>query len=161
MKYPLVDLLQLLCLSTYSAWSAHTANLRISPPLPANQISQISLSCDANNFNVSFRMQSPFKGLVFAKDFAQECKTVGRYFSLLLYFFEQRKSTKSGNFAAQIPQKFKKILKFFSDILLRWNSTFFFRKYGKHRTNQSSNFRLWCKIRLRSWWRKNCNGLFR
>lgn len=119
MKYPLVDLLQLLCLSTYSAWSAHTANLRISPPLPANQISQISLSCDANNFNISFRMQSPFKGLVFAKDFAQECKTVGRYFSLLLYFFEQRKSTKSGNFAAQIPQKFKKILKFFSDILLR------------------------------------------
>ncbi|CAG9813468.1 unnamed protein product [Phaedon cochleariae] len=60
--------------------SAFPPSLRHSThPATTNKIKDVTLSCDSENFNVTLMMQSPFKGMLFAKDFAQECKSIGTF----------------------------------------------------------------------------------
>ncbi|XP_056636759.1 uncharacterized protein LOC130445231 [Diorhabda sublineata] len=65
--------------SIVSIWTAFAPTLRYPLSVPMNKIILVNATCDSENLNVSVLMQSPFKGLIFAKDFAQECKSVGRF----------------------------------------------------------------------------------
>ncbi|XP_072390558.1 uncharacterized protein cyr [Diabrotica undecimpunctata] len=56
---------------------AFPPSLRYPLPLNINQVIQVNFTCDSENFNITFSMKSPFKGLLFARDFAQECKSIG------------------------------------------------------------------------------------
>ncbi|XP_019868469.1 uncharacterized protein LOC109597263 [Aethina tumida] len=58
-------------------WSAFPPSLRYPLPVAINRITDLSLSCDSQSINITVEMQHPFKGLLFAKDFAQECKSIG------------------------------------------------------------------------------------
>ncbi|XP_017768838.1 PREDICTED: uncharacterized protein LOC108556987 [Nicrophorus vespilloides] len=46
-------------------------------PVTQNRILHINTSCDLRNFNVSVTTEKPFKGIIFAKDFSQECRGYG------------------------------------------------------------------------------------
>ncbi|XP_050294943.1 uncharacterized protein LOC126735088 [Anthonomus grandis grandis] len=45
--------------------------------VPTNRIAEITTRCDSQNINVTVSTKQPFKGAVFARDFAQECKVFG------------------------------------------------------------------------------------
>nr|CAH7753514.1 unnamed protein product [Callosobruchus chinensis] len=57
--------------------AAFPAGLRSQLPTQLNSIEDIKFSCDVNSFNITLNMRQPFKGLLFAKDFAQECRMLG------------------------------------------------------------------------------------
>ncbi|XP_018562038.1 uncharacterized protein LOC108904104 [Anoplophora glabripennis] len=59
--------------------SAFPPNVRNPLPVATNKITDIKISCDSENLNTTLTMRCPFKGLLFAKDFAQECKIVGSF----------------------------------------------------------------------------------
>lgn len=52
-------------------------NRKYSFKVPVNTITDIQTSCDSQNINITISTAQPFKGVAFAKDFAQECKTFG------------------------------------------------------------------------------------
>lgn len=48
------------------------------PPAPIKGIA-IKTSCNRESFNMKFDMGRPFKGIVFAKEFLEECHTKGMW----------------------------------------------------------------------------------
>ncbi|KAJ8951241.1 hypothetical protein NQ318_010269 [Aromia moschata] len=70
-------LLHVLSILVSTTWSAFPHSLRYTLPVTTNKIVDINLTCDSENLNVTVSLRSPFKGLLFAKDFADECKSVG------------------------------------------------------------------------------------
>ncbi|KAJ8925610.1 hypothetical protein NQ315_009450 [Exocentrus adspersus] len=50
-------------------WSAFPPNTRYPLPVAINKITDMKLSCDSEDLNVTLTMRTPFKGLLFAKDF--------------------------------------------------------------------------------------------
>lgn len=53
-------------------------NRRITVPV-YNKIKEISATCDAKFLNVTVRMEEPFKGIVFAKEFSKDCQQEGNH----------------------------------------------------------------------------------
>lgn len=47
-------------------------------PIVVNRIIGTNSTCDSKTMNVTVHFQIPFKGALFAKDFSQECKTLGK-----------------------------------------------------------------------------------
>ncbi|KAL1513025.1 hypothetical protein ABEB36_002509 [Hypothenemus hampei] len=72
-----IHFLLFLILTVYSGKSAFSPKLRYQFPLLANKISDVQTSCDSENFNITVITKNAFKGVAFAKDFAQECKVFG------------------------------------------------------------------------------------
>lgn len=42
-----------------------------------NKITDVDTSCSKDSMDVRVRMERPFKGVVFTKDFARECRSQG------------------------------------------------------------------------------------
>lgn len=74
----IMPLILLFVLATVDVLAALPPSLRYHIPVVLNKISVINTVCDSKNFNVSVGFQQPFKGLLFAKDFSQECKVLGK-----------------------------------------------------------------------------------
>ncbi|VEN55826.1 unnamed protein product [Callosobruchus maculatus] len=70
-------IIYLLTLTCRACDAAFPAGLRSQLPTQLNSIEDIKFSCDVNSFNITLNMRQPFKGLLFAKDFAQECRMLG------------------------------------------------------------------------------------
>ncbi|XP_025835011.1 uncharacterized protein LOC108736924 [Agrilus planipennis] len=45
----------------------------------SNKILQLNSTCDNHYLNVTLQMKMPFKGVIFAKDFSQECRYLGSF----------------------------------------------------------------------------------
>lgn len=61
-----------------AAMAAFPPTLRYPLPAVVNKIAELNVTCDAATLNVTVMMQNPFKGLLFAKDFSQECLSSGK-----------------------------------------------------------------------------------
>ncbi|XP_066141644.1 uncharacterized protein cyr [Euwallacea fornicatus] len=57
--------------------SAFNPSLRYPPKTPTNTITKVTTSCDSQNLNITLSTARPFKGVAFARDFAQECNIFG------------------------------------------------------------------------------------
>ncbi|CAH0550619.1 unnamed protein product [Brassicogethes aeneus] len=57
--------------------AAFPPSLRYPLPIAVNKITDVELHCDVGNVNITVTMEQPFKGILFAKDFSQECKAIG------------------------------------------------------------------------------------
>lgn len=79
-----ICLFYILSVSIFPVRSALPPSLRNPLPVIVNKIADINYTCDSDNFNITLKMRSPFKGLIFAKDFAQECKTIGKFYLIVL-----------------------------------------------------------------------------
>lgn len=78
-KFPIL----LVILTFRRGFSAFAPSLRYILPISQNKISYINSTCDLNNLNVTVAFEQPFKGLLFAKDFSQECGSIGKFNSNL------------------------------------------------------------------------------
>ncbi|XP_060531472.1 cuticlin-5 [Cylas formicarius] len=58
-------------------WSAYPTKLKYPHPVTTNKITGVNLSCDSKRMNITLTTKQPFRGIAFAKDFAQECKSFG------------------------------------------------------------------------------------
>ncbi|KAJ8928603.1 hypothetical protein NQ314_018810 [Rhamnusium bicolor] len=76
----------ILSISIFLVWSAVPPSLRYPLPVVLNKITNVNLTCDSENLNITLTLQSPFKGVLFAKDFAQECKSVGKKFYIIVLY---------------------------------------------------------------------------
>ncbi|CAH1111381.1 unnamed protein product [Psylliodes chrysocephalus] len=76
-KSYLICPLYILTMAVVPVWLAFPPSLRYPLPIAINKITAVNFTCDSDNFNVSVSTHLPFKGLLFAKDFAQECKSTG------------------------------------------------------------------------------------
>ncbi|CAG9860439.1 unnamed protein product [Phyllotreta striolata] len=78
-KNRLIYALQILTMASFPfpVKMAFPPSLRYPLPIALNKITGLNFTCDSDNFNVSISTHLPFKGLLFAKDFAQECKAKG------------------------------------------------------------------------------------
>ncbi|KAG5876844.1 hypothetical protein JTB14_002900 [Gonioctena quinquepunctata] len=74
-----ICLLYILCMSILPLRSAFPPSLRYPLQVAVNKITDVNFTCDLENLNVTLTMKTSFKGLLFAKDFAQECKTIGSF----------------------------------------------------------------------------------
>lgn len=61
-----------------AAMAAFPPTLRYPLPAVVNKITEVNVTCDAATLNVTVLMQEPFKGLLFARDFSQECRSSGK-----------------------------------------------------------------------------------
>ncbi|KAF2883373.1 hypothetical protein ILUMI_22786 [Ignelater luminosus] len=71
---------KIICMAimTYcSVKAAFAPSLRYPLPAVINKITNANATCDSGNLNITVFMQQPFKGLLFAKDFSQECRSLG------------------------------------------------------------------------------------
>lgn len=48
--------------------------------LTFNKIAGITTSCNSKFFNITIKMEKPFKGVLFAREFSQKCKSFGKCF---------------------------------------------------------------------------------
>lgn len=48
----------------------------------SNKVVSVKINCTRESFNIKFDMIKPFKGLIFAKDFLDECRSKGEFFVL-------------------------------------------------------------------------------
>ncbi|XP_076259076.1 cypher [Rhynchophorus ferrugineus] len=60
-----------------SCHSAFPPSLRFPIKTTISKVTDITTVCDSQNVNITVSMGQPFKGVLFAKDFAQECKQFG------------------------------------------------------------------------------------
>lgn len=68
-------------------FAAFAPSLRHILPISQNKILNINTTCDETNLNVTVVFEQPFKGLLFAKDFSQECGSIGKLQSTLFLTF--------------------------------------------------------------------------
>lgn len=54
-------------------------NVSRKPRMNSNKITDVDTSCTKDSMDVRVRMERPFKGVVFTKDFARECRSQGGY----------------------------------------------------------------------------------
>lgn len=52
-------------------------NVSRKPRMNTNKITDVDTSCTKDSMDVRVRMERPFKGVVFTKDFARECRSQG------------------------------------------------------------------------------------
>nr|CAI5869208.1 unnamed protein product [Callosobruchus analis] len=90
-------IIYLLALAYSVCEAAFPAGLRSQLPIQLNSIEDIKFSCDVNRFNITLKMRQPFKGLLFAKDFSQECRMLGRASSSSESEDPSNKSTRSSS----------------------------------------------------------------
>lgn len=62
---------------------AFPPSLRYILPVLQNKVLNVNTTCDGNSLNVSVIFEQPFKGLLFAKDFSQECGSIGKVIPIL------------------------------------------------------------------------------
>lgn len=74
-KFPIL----LLILMLKKGLCAFPPSLRYILPVLQNKIVDLNATCDANTLNVTVVFEQPFKGLLFAKDFSQECGSIGMF----------------------------------------------------------------------------------
>ncbi|KAF5275083.1 hypothetical protein FQA39_LY07020 [Lamprigera yunnana] len=67
--YPLT----LFILTYYTVQAAFTPDLSRPRTSAINKIADVNATCDSSNINITVLMASPFKGLLFTKDFPHEC----------------------------------------------------------------------------------------
>lgn len=73
------SLVYILVVLIYPIRSAFPPSLRYPLKVSSNKISDVKSVCDSQNVNITISLKRPFKGVAFAKDFAQECKVFGKY----------------------------------------------------------------------------------
>lgn len=49
------------------------------PPIQPNKLNAVKINCTREMFNIKLDMGKPFKGIIFAKDFLDECRVRGKY----------------------------------------------------------------------------------
>lgn len=78
-KYQLHYGLLIIISSYLHQTEAIKANLNLPRSLstPTNRIIDVTTSCTAHKFSMNITMEKPFKGVIFAKDFPLECRSLG------------------------------------------------------------------------------------
>lgn len=72
----LIRVAVLLLTAHYAAAEGKLSSLRF-PIVSPNRIVNVNATCNATSLNINITMAKPFKGLLSAKDFSQECRSVG------------------------------------------------------------------------------------
>lgn len=67
----LLVLYHLLVLFLHGCWSSR-------PPPVAGKLFSIKINCTRDMFNIHLDVGRPFKGIIFAKDFLEECRAKGK-----------------------------------------------------------------------------------
>lgn len=73
----------LLHLIVYGVWAS-------SPTLPTKSRILISPNCSRELFHIKLDLQKSFKGVIFAKDFSEECRVKGSILKVLTTIFLKR-----------------------------------------------------------------------
>lgn len=68
-------LCQLLIIYLHGSWSTRPA-----PPVPVpGKLFSVKINCTRELFNIELDIGRPFKGIIFAKDFMEECRSKGMW----------------------------------------------------------------------------------
>lgn len=76
----LINIIYMLIIYLHGCWSS-----RPPPSSPPNSLFSVKINCTRELFNIKLDMGKPFKGIIFAKDFLDECRSRGNV--LLSYTF--------------------------------------------------------------------------